>query len=146
MYTLVISAFRRERQMNLCEFKVSLIYIASFRPVKATDEDWKIKIKDKNKTYRTFSRWFLAVTFGVCWEMWCVFSTFCVVVVGWEWPIVLYLWMLDQNWWNVLEVLGVMVFLEGVYHWEWALRFKRPTPFPVISLLSYLHPLAPTYW
>jgi hypothetical protein len=48
--TPLIPALGRRRQMDLCEFEVSLIYIASFRPTQATQRHpvsrgWGAEIK-----------------------------------------------------------------------------------------------------
>ena len=41
---LLFPAFRQQRQEALCEFEDSLVYITSYRPVRATYEDTALKI------------------------------------------------------------------------------------------------------
>jgi hypothetical protein len=46
---LLISAFRRQRQAELCEFKVNLVYKMSSRTARATKRNPVLKKKNKNK-------------------------------------------------------------------------------------------------
>jgi hypothetical protein len=43
----LIPAFEKQRQMDICEFKASLVYIAFSRPAKATERSCPNKIKQK---------------------------------------------------------------------------------------------------
>lgn len=45
----LIPAFGRQRQVNLCEFKTSLVYILSSRTASATERDSVTKIRRKRQ-------------------------------------------------------------------------------------------------
>lgn len=44
---------------------------------------------------------------------------------------------LVPTWWTVQQGLGGVVLLKNVIHLGWAVRFQKPTPFPVCSLALF---------
>lgn len=45
----LIPEFRKQREMNLCEFKVSMVYRLNFRTSKNTQRNLVLKNQKKNK-------------------------------------------------------------------------------------------------
>jgi hypothetical protein len=52
----LIPALRRQRQVNLCEFKVSLVYRVSSRTARATQRDSALKNKTNEPTNKSINQ------------------------------------------------------------------------------------------